>query len=895
MKLERVRCTGFGALRDFDTGEEALTGLVVVAGPNEAGKSTFFEVLVSLLYGFRPASRDTHPYVPRGDGEIDIEATIRSDEGRASRIHRRLLSTPFGRLERDGEAEDLRNHPLPSVRHVDRRVYRHVYALTLSELASLAGDTWNEIQDRLLGGMGARDLVPIRAAVEVLEQEAGALWRPTRHGNQKIRETNVRIHATLARRQEALERDRDLRRLTREAADAAAELRLAREGRAQRRLALDTARRLQPVRMQLHRIEELERRAGPPEVLEDLPEAPGESLAAARDTCQRLESRLASIEDDEAPLRSLLEAFGEPEKRYIDARADIQPAVAMAAALGPDRARTAAIEQEIQDLERRRQRLGRELLTCPVSELEAGTLQGVRTAELLERIRTFARSRDERARLELHSPFDPAARAPTAMLFVDGVAMLAGAGLALWGSISDQTALIVAGGALVITAAAALVHWWWLRRGGGRTPSGESAGKSADGPRAREREALEAVHVLLKDVPIHQGLMEDPTLEVASSLTRLQEFTSDLEARHASLDEIHARVEEFDARLRDLGTRLDVALPPDGSGAAHMLDRHLRQAEAAHQQATAAERELGRIGLERTRLGAELDAEQKRLCALEGVLASLAGSDLAAGLEEAEERLQARNRAIQMMDELRRIHPDLDEVVLRVQEAERAGEDWTLDPDALVQAATEVDELTDRIEALGKQAVALDHDVAHLERQPTVDRVDGQEAALQEEVAWLRRTRDRKFVLARLLREADRRFREEHQPDVILRAGEYLGRITGGHYDRLSRDDRDEGTRFLLHGPKLAEPVEVDDTTSTGTREQVYLALRLAIVDHLDRDQERLPLLLDEVFVNWDEARRGRGLDVLADISRTRQVFACTCHEGWAAELESRGARVIRL
>ena len=39
---------------------------------------------------------------------------------------------------------------------------------------------------------------------------------------------------------------------------------------------------------------------------------------------------------------------------------------------------------------------------------------------------------------------------------------------------------------------------------------------------------------------------------------------------------------------------------------------------------------------------------------------------------------------------------------------------------------------------------------------------------------------------------------------------------------------------------------------SQGIKEQVYFALRLAAIDHLDADEERLPLFLDEVFVNWD-------------------------------------------
>lgn len=83
-----------------------------------------------------------------------------------------------------------------------------------------------------------------------------------------------------------------------------------------------------------------------------------------------------------------------------------------------------------------------------------------------------------------------------------------------------------------------------------------------------------------------------------------------------------------------------------------------------------------------------------------------------------------------------------------------------------------------------------------------------------------------------------------------------------------------------LHGHEVGEPL------SQGTRDQIYLAVRLAIVEHLDEGQERLPLFLDEVFVNWDAFRRGCGYDVLRETARRRQVFLFTCHPWLAAELE---------
>jgi uncharacterized protein YhaN len=206
-----------------------------------------------------------------------------------------------------------------------------------------------------------------------------------------------------------------------------------------------------------------------------------------------------------------------------------------------------------------------------------------------------------------------------------------------------------------------------------------------------------------------------------------------------------------------------------------------------------------------------------------------------------------------------------------------------------------LESLEEEIEQLVKRSETLARDAAHLRELETVDAVDGEIATLRDLEASLVRERDRKWLLAKLLRQADRRFREEHQPDLLRRASSYLRHLTGGRYERLVVDERDDVNLFQIVGPGLPAPVPLAPPVSTGTLEQAYLSLRLAIVDHLDQGGERLPLFVDEVFVNWDRRRRERGLEVVAGVSASRQVFVFTCHEGLAADLEGRGAKVLAL
>ena len=180
MRIDRIHVDAFGPLANFDTGEEALGGLVAVVGPNEAGKSTLFSFLTTALYGFHPASRERNPHVPWGEEEASGRIRLTLGGGGSVEVERRLKSSPMGKLTEGGVTKELRNQPLPWVEHVPRAVFRQVFAVTLADLASLDDETWMHIQDRIIGSMGSSDMCPARAVAETLEREAGEIWRPNR-------------------------------------------------------------------------------------------------------------------------------------------------------------------------------------------------------------------------------------------------------------------------------------------------------------------------------------------------------------------------------------------------------------------------------------------------------------------------------------------------------------------------------------------------------------------------------------------------------------------------------------------------------------------------------------------------------------------------------------------
>ena len=73
------------------------------------------------------------------------------------------------------------------------------------------------------------------------------------------------------------------------------------------------------------------------------------------------------------------------------------------------------------------------------------------------------------------------------------------------------------------------------------------------------------------------------------------------------------------------------------------------------------------------------------------------------------------------------------------------------------------------------------------------------------------------------------------------------------------------------------------DLLSAGTREQVYLLLRVALAEHLVKQGEVAPLLLDEVTAQADSTRRGALLELILELSKTRQIILFTHDDAVAA------------
>jgi uncharacterized protein YhaN len=151
----------------------------------------------------------------------------------------------------------------------------------------------------------------------------------------------------------------------------------------------------------------------------------------------------------------------------------------------------------------------------------------------------------------------------------------------------------------------------------------------------------------------------------------------------------------------------------------------------------------------------------------------------------------------------------------------------------------------------------------------------------------------RVLAVCSLLLVAVREFYErEHQPQVLREASGYLKRLTGGRYTRVWTPI---GEHALRVDDREGQILTVD-VLSSGTREQLFLALRLALASSFARRGIELPLVLDDVLVNFDVTRARAAALVLRDFAKDgHQVLLFTCHEHIAKLFRSIKADVRNL
>jgi uncharacterized protein YhaN len=353
--------------------------------------------------------------------------------------------------------------------------------------------------------------------------------------------------------------------------------------------------------------------------------------------------------------------------------------------------------------------------------------------------------------------------------------------------------------------------------------------------------------------------------------------------RTTRIDTMQRDLDDFDNRAGELASAVAPALLGQP---AEQIARNLGQRAAV---AGDAYRERQRVQAEQALAEQALASAISRIESAQAELAPLLRLAAASDNDTLRSRIEHSDLARSLQSEIKATTLALQEggdgLTRFALEAEFSATDLT-------QVGGELSTLKARVDALLEQRTRLAGELSSA--QDALARIAGQDAAAhaeaqrQEALARMANAAERYIKVhtaARLLRWAIERYRETKQGPMLSRAGDIFSALTIGSFSRLVLDYDSEP--LTLYGQRATGEHVAIEGMSDGSRDQLYLALRLAALELHLRQAPALPFIADDLFINYDDTRSQAGLQALVGLSEMTQVILLTHHDHLVPVAES--------
>lgn len=946
MRIDRVVVTRFRGLHDLDL--EFGAGLMVLEGPNEAGKSTLMAFIQVLLFP------TTLTATTRVVGSVDISVS-----GRRYRISRSGARATQRLLDLDtGESLDLA-HLTALTGQLDASVYRNVFAFGLGELQSFEALTDAAVKERLYSAAVAGAGANASRASRALDEELNGLLKPRSPATtlgQLAGELTSALNAAHAARGEAANYSAAVRE--RDGVAAEAEQHAVERAAAAERVGwfaalLDAWPNWQAGAEAAVELATLEAEfadyaagtgAGPAPAVwlahaEDV-KGLDAGLAAFEQTAAEVETRQKELSQHVADLRAGLLALGphwnpkrladfvdgaEWRARAATTRAAIEEKTAAIARLEGAKAEAelqvgmAARREDAARDERERllrepllvQALARILPELPEGDAAVEPALARLTEHTRERKAGMAYVTDlstelaeaRRARAQANEQLQAAAvEAGRWQRWVGWALVLCLTLAAGWlGWRSDREYLAAA----TVGVVATMLLWPRWRRSGPGAAALRELEERAAGLRAEENDLTATLQSALAGLGL-QG--EARAAEVAAASREAMELDAALEAAARSGRDFGRAARETQGaraafaahagnatKLGEERTAILNAwaewcrasgvpdnLPPDELPAFVARIERLQAVQSAFRDVDAklrpamarAEDFRAQVGTLATAFGLRFEPEAAAGTVREWAARARAVEARYLELEQKRLDLQAKV-ATALRDVDARFGARVDQA--REALAARDPHGWqaslTVEEERERTLATEARRLNEKTGALTQKLEEVEASADLATQLQTAERVAAEA-----------RAHVRRWVVARLAKglidDTLHEYERTKVPEVLRRAGHHFGTMTAGRYVRVHLHEGRELRAFTPNDDVLTAP-----DLSRGTFEQLYLAVRLGLIESFSAANVALPLVLDDVLANADPERAARLAAVLAGLAERQQLLFLTCHPHMAALL----------
>ncbi len=426
----------------------------------------------------------------------------------------------------------------------------------------------------------------------------------------------------------------------------------------------------------------------------------------------------------------------------------------------------------------------------------------------------------------------------------------------------------------------------------------DSAGRELEAAIAASEEAAAAWRGWLHERGLDPGFAPDAVLRLREQVETARAKRRLLAETERRIDGMRKIIDEYAAGAAALaaafGDAVDAASPASVELAARRLidlladvARRADQRRVAGERLAEAEQALAGARNDRDAARGELDALLELGGALPDGDPGLRAEDFRRRAAAFEERRRTLDRKAGLERQLRQLlgsgerHDaalsqiralDRQQIAVRCERIEGLA----AEADAESREASErLGEVRQQLDDLGGES---ESSRLRLERERLIERArgDAREWAKHQLASWLlARTREK--------------FEAERQPDVLRHAQEFMAAASGGRYRQVQAPLGEQRINLVeARSGAVKEPAQL----SRGTREQLYLALRFGLIRELGARTEPLPVVVDEVLVNFDPGRAEQAALAFHQLAETHQVLVFTCHPETAERFEAAAAAI---
>lgn|GEM_PF-4006229 len=886
MKIKALSIIDFGKFDDKREILEINPRVALFYGKNEAGKTTIFNLIKSLLYGFSPVKSEAHPYSSRKNGRIEFSAKLTTRDGEAE-VYRRLLSSPKGQVTVGDKLLELKNSPLPYAEHISSEIFNKVYSLRVEDLIDIQGRAWEEVQDKLLANYGNELIRSTREVLKDINDEAAQLYRESGKGNYLIKELENKIKDLKKEKNAALNREELLRKYDNRLKEINDLLEALVEERFNLKSSIKKAKEIMPIISFMKEIAELKGRIVLDELSDLLPPDLRRLLGELENSLRRLEEEIKVKESAIKEKKELTyittsqdEVILENKHRINGYLSDIGKLVTMQEDL----------EKLKEDIDKTASRLQEEAKTILKEEPTAEIYRSIRSINYLElqaqlginkKLQQELKEKQQVLEIKGQQRVEPKKSKGYLATALLGLPLLVASIF-----INNTTAMLIAG-FISIFGITGMINNTKMQK-----EYSDSWARSNNIDRLEAeikvitnklQEVWADLRGLLKGIPVPEIIIDHSQDVFLTSLMRVKDLHQLLEDKNK---EFHKKEASYRALEHELTEFLEQAKAIEPKGIKESIFALKDKLDLLEKQRVLNEglqADIARLSREAV-VGERQQLElQERLQSYKDKLMLLGKGSIGAGLEalESNNKIKAKIRLL----EERLSHMSAYSSLKGLQQLEFQAQGLLGDVE-VEKGEARLEDIEEELKNLKVERKEIEIKMQQLMEALTLDELESNLAVLEEELEAACFKRDRLLLLSEIIKRADEEFRLENQPDVLKNASRYFNIITQGRYTNIFIEDNEGTPAIYLREAESPSPRRIGENESKGTLNQLYLSLRLSLIDHLDQNNEPLPICFDELLINWDEDRLNSNLQLLEEISSQRQIFIFTCHEWMAEKIE---------